>query len=70
MNIRTHLQAGRFFYMNGSRVYEVEGGDSLTKIARAAYGEAKQWPKIYNANRDVLGANPNFIKPGTILKLP
>jgi nucleoid-associated protein YgaU len=70
MNVRTHLQAGRFFYMNGTRVYEVEGGDSLVKIARAAYGDAAQWPKIYSANRDVIGGNPNRIKPGLVLKLP
>ena len=70
MRIQTHLQVGRFFYLNGARVYEVEGGDSLVKIARAAYGDARQWQKIYYANRDFIGPNPNLIRPRTILKIP
>ncbi len=70
MNIRTHLQAGRFFYLNGTRVYQVEGGDRLINIARMAYNDATKWPQIYYANRDVIGPNPNLIKPGMVLKVP
>jgi nucleoid-associated protein YgaU len=70
MNIRTHLQAGRFFYMNGTRVYEVEGGDSLVKIARMAYNDGAKWRTLYNANRDVIGVNPHMIRPGAILRIP
>ena len=70
MQVQTHLQAGRLFYMNGARAYEVEGGDSLSKIAKAAYGDARQWHKIYNANVTVIGRNPNLIRLGTILTIP
>jgi len=70
MKIQTHLHAGRFFYLNGARAYEVEGGDSLSKIAKVAYGDSRQWHKIYNANYNVIGKNPNLIRPGTILTIP
>src|SRR5438105_3692545 len=34
------------------RTYTVVKGDSLSKIAAREYGDAKQWGKIFEANRD------------------
>ncbi len=50
--------------------YTVVKGDSLSKIARAVYGDASKWPKIYEANKAVIGKNPNLIFPGQVFSLP
>ncbi len=44
-------------------------GDSLSKIAKRVYGDAQQWHKIHEANRDIID-NPDLIHPGQVLKLP
>ena len=35
-------------------VYEVKPGDSLSKIAKAHYGKASDWQRIFDANRDTV----------------
>jgi nucleoid-associated protein YgaU len=49
--------------------YTVKKGDSLSKIAKRVYGDAQQWRKIHEANRDII-ENPDLIHPGQVLKLP
>jgi nucleoid-associated protein YgaU len=51
------------------RSYTVQKGDSLSKIAKRVYGDAQQWRKIHEANRDIID-NPDLIHPGQVLKLP
>lgn len=51
------------------RVYVVKSGDSLSKIAKEVYGEAKRWPEIFEANKDQI-KDPNLIHPGQELKIP
>jgi nucleoid-associated protein YgaU len=51
------------------KTYTVEKGDSLSKIAKRVYGDAQQWRKIHEANRDII-ENPDLIHPGPVLKLP
>lgn len=51
------------------RTYTVQPGDSLSKISRQFYGNANQYSKIFEANRDQL-SNPNQIKPGQRLVIP
>lgn len=51
-------------------IYVVRPGDSLSRIAQRHYGEAKQWTRIYEANRDLIGDDPNLIQPGQSLVLP
>lgn len=51
-------------------VYTVRSGDSLSKIAQREYGDPSRWMEIYEANRDVLGNNPNMIYPGQQLTIP
>ncbi len=52
------------------RTYVVVKGDSLSKIAKREYGDAQQWRRIYDANRDIIGSNPDLIHPGQALRLP
>lgn len=49
--------------------YEVKSGDSLSKIAHQFYGNANQWRKIYDANRDQI-KNPDLIYPGQKFNIP
>jgi nucleoid-associated protein YgaU len=53
-----------------THVYNVQPGDSLSRIAQLFYGNANRWPVIYAANRDVVGPNPNLIFPGQTLDIP
>jgi nucleoid-associated protein YgaU len=50
--------------------WTVKSGDSLSKIAKDVYDNAGQYMKIYEANKDVIGPNPDLIKPGQRLVLP
>lgn len=50
--------------------YTVKKGDSLSKIAREVYGNAGDWRKMYEANKGVIGKNPNLIFPGQSYTLP
>ena len=51
------------------QVYEVKPGDTLGAIAQRFYGKASLYPKIFEANRDIL-TNPDLIKVGQKLKIP
>lgn len=48
----------------------VQQGDSLSRIAEDNLGDANQWPSLYEANRDVVGDDPDVIYPGQVLVLP
>ena len=50
--------------------YKVVSGDSLWKIAKKMYGDGALWGKIYNANKSVVGSNPNLIYPNQVLSIP
>ena len=52
-----------------TKIYEVVSGDSLSKIAKREYGNANEWKRIYDANRDIL-KDPDKIYPGQKLKIP
>lgn len=49
--------------------YTVQSGDTLSKISRQFYGDANQYMKIFNANRDQL-SDPDKIKVGQVLQIP
>jgi len=51
------------------RTYTVKAGDTLSRIAKAYFGNANEYMKIFNANRDQL-TDPDKIKPGQTLKIP
>jgi nucleoid-associated protein YgaU len=52
-----------------STFYEVKSGDSLSKIAKTAYGDANAYMKIFEANKPML-SDPNKIYPGQQLRIP
>jgi nucleoid-associated protein YgaU len=54
----------------GAQTYTVEPGDTLQTIAEQFYGDATQWQRIYNANRDAIGDTPDALKVGTQLRIP
>lgn len=63
------IYPGQVIKINGGTVektYTVKSGDTLSGIANK-YGTT--WQNIYNNNRDIIGSNPNLIKPGQVLKI-
>ena len=53
-----------------SKNWTVARGQCLPTIAQKVYGKASDWRKIYNANKKVIGNNPNLIRPGQKLVIP
>jgi len=49
--------------------YTVQPGDTLSKIAQRHYGNANQYPRIFEANRPLL-KDPDEIYPGQTLRIP
>ena len=52
------------------KTYTVKSGDCLWNIAKQFYGSDSDYTKIYNANKETIGGNPNLIYPGQVLTLP
>ena len=52
--------------------HTVVSGDTMSHIALKFYGSAvrDKWMQIYEANKETIGENPAFIKPGQVLKIP
>lgn len=50
--------------------YTVRSGDSLSRIAVAAYGDASEFQLIYTANSAAIGSNPGIINVGMELQIP
>jgi nucleoid-associated protein YgaU len=53
-----------------SKTYVVRQGDTLSNIAQRAYSDGSQFTLIYEANKNVIGPNPNNLLPGQILYIP
>ena len=53
-----------------SKIYLVNKGDTLIGIARKVYGDAAMYPKIYEANKDVLSSLNARLYIGMRLRLP
>jgi nucleoid-associated protein YgaU len=49
--------------------YTVVKGDTLSKIAKASYGNPMKYPVIFEANRPML-TDPDKIYPGQVLRIP
>jgi nucleoid-associated protein YgaU len=49
--------------------YTIVSGDSLSKIAKAHYGNAMDYPKIFEANKEVI-KDPDLIYPGQKIRIP
>jgi LysM repeat protein len=72
-NVATITQSG-YICNDGTvgivKIRTVVKGDTLWDIAQAEYGDATRWPEIYAANTDVVGADPDLIFPGQVLRIP
>lgn len=49
--------------------YTIVSGDTLSKIAKQYYGNAMDYPKIFEANREVI-EDPDKIFPGQKIRIP
>ncbi len=52
-----------------AQYHTVAKGDTLSKIADQYYGDKMLYPKIFEANRDIL-KDPNKIQVGQKLRIP
>lgn len=55
---------------SAAQTYTVVKGDCLWNIAKKFYGSGAKYAVIYNANKSVIGGNPNLIYPGQVLTIP
>jgi nucleoid-associated protein YgaU len=49
--------------------YEIVSGDSLSAIAKKYYGKASEYPRIFEANREVI-KDPDLIYVGQKIRIP
>jgi nucleoid-associated protein YgaU len=49
--------------------YTIASGDTLSAIAKRFLGNAADYPKIFEANREVI-KDPNLIYPGQKIRIP
>lgn len=63
--LKIHRESGPDEYLVGS-------GDNLSKIAGSmdVLGDPTKWREIYEANKNVIGEEPNMIYPYQVLKIP
>ena len=52
------------------KTYTVQKGDLIYTIAKRFYGDIADYRRIYNANKKLIGSNPNRIRAGMVLTLP
>ncbi len=61
--VKAPAQTGKVDY------YIIQQGDSLSAIAKKLLGDANAYPKIFEANREVI-QDPNKIYPGQKIRIP
>ena len=52
-----------------AKFHTVVKGDTLSKIAKAVYGDPMKYPVIFEANKPML-KDPDLIYPGQVLRIP
>ncbi len=50
--------------------YTIKEGESLADVATRVYGTSSQWPLIFYANQDKMGANASMLVPGLSIRIP
>jgi nucleoid-associated protein YgaU len=53
-------------------VHELQADETLSHLALKYYGHAtpKYWKLIYEANKELIGDNPNKVRPGSLINIP
>lgn len=51
------------------KTYTVKPGDTLWAIAKKTLNDGSRWREIYNNNVNVIGKDPNLIRPGQVLRI-
>jgi len=51
------------------KTYTVRPGDSLWAIAKLKLGDGSKWRALYEANKSIIGPDPNKIFPGQVLRI-
>jgi nucleoid-associated protein YgaU len=67
-DITVQPKAGADAPVSSMKTYTVKAGDTLSKIAHDYLGDANEYIKIFNANKDQL-SDPDKIQPGQVLKI-
>jgi len=49
--------------------YEIVSGDTLSGIAKKYYGDAMQYPRLFEANKEVI-KDADLIYPGQKIRIP
>jgi nucleoid-associated protein YgaU len=62
-------QGGGADEWDATQWHVVQKGETLSKIAEQYYGDPSLYPKIFEANRDIL-KDPNLIRVGQKLRVP
>ncbi|HJU62885.1 MAG TPA: LysM peptidoglycan-binding domain-containing protein, partial [Candidatus Binatia bacterium] len=60
---------GQTSTVSTSTEHIVKGGDTLSHLALQYYGNARKWPKIYEANKGTM-TNPNYLYIGQKVIVP
>ena len=55
---------------NAHGIYTIKEGDSLSTVAAFFYANGNYWPRIAEANRFLIGDNPDLIFAGMVLIIP
>lgn len=61
--------AGQASPAAASSFYTIQSGDTLSKIAAEKLGNASDYTKIFEANREVI-EDPDKIYPGQVIRIP
>ena len=63
-------KASRVSTKTPPETYTVKSGDCLFNLAKKFYGDGSKFTKIYEANKKIIGSNPNKIKEGQVFTIP
>jgi nucleoid-associated protein YgaU len=61
--------AGELLEPDNVEYYTIQSGDSLSKIAKHYYQNAMEYPRIFDANKEVI-QDPDLIYPGQKIRIP
>ena len=68
-DIKVRPKPGVAAPVSSMKTYRVKAGDTLSRISKEFYGNANEYMRIFNANKDQL-KDPNLIQPGQRLLIP